>query len=831
VASSVEELYEQALGTDPYPFQERLASRSSLPDALHVPTGAGKTAAVVLGWLWRRRFHSDPEVREATPRRLVYCLPMRVLVEQTAAHARQYLTRLNLLASDSPADGDGVGVHVLMGGQLEEKWVLHPDQDAVLVGTQDMLLSRALNRGYAASRFRWPVEFGLLNADCLWVFDETQLMGVARATSAQLEAFRRKLGTFGPTRSLWMSATFRPEDIGTVDFEGFLEGLDVERLGEGDLQNERLRRRLKAPKTLRFTDITVPSRKSQVGTYLRDLADQVVDRHRPATQTLVVMNTVGRAQDLYDEVLKRTGTPIGPGAEAKPNGEGPDVLLAHSRFRGAERNRLNEHLQEFEPEEGRGRIVVATQVVEAGVDISSRLLFTELAPWPSVVQRMGRCNRYGEHGDAEVRWIDVTENRAPPYEEERLAEARAEMERHTDGSVSPADLKVGALPKPHPVLRRRDLRELFDTEPDLSGNEIDVSPYIRQHEERDASVFWRQLPDEGPPPDLVEPERAELCNVPIGQLAAFLENGRWGWRWDHLNEDWRALDPDDLRPGQRVLLASSAGGYSRERGWSPEADDPVPEARETGTTDSAEGTGDDRYSRVGRWETLEEHTDRVVAELSDLVAAVRDDSFGEALEEALRQAARLHDLGKAHPVFQGALQGEDGEEAPDEDTVWGKAPDLASYERPYFRHELASALGVLEAPELLEEVPERFRPLVPYLVAAHHGKVRTVIRALPGEALPPESGDGEVRFARGVWDGDRLPAVSLGGGQRSPPVTLSLECMELGGGGGTRASWLDRSLRLLERDDLGPFRLGHLEALLRVADWRASGAVSEEGSP
>ena len=66
-----------------------------------------------------------------------------------------------------------------------------PERPAILIGTQDMLLSRALMRGYGMGRFGWPIDFGLLHTDTLWVFDEVQLMGAGLATSAQLEAFRR----------------------------------------------------------------------------------------------------------------------------------------------------------------------------------------------------------------------------------------------------------------------------------------------------------------------------------------------------------------------------------------------------------------------------------------------------------------------------------------------------------------------------------------------------------------------------------------------------------------------------------------------------------------
>ena len=48
--------FQEITGQLPYPYQVALATGAELPDLLSVPTGAGKTAAAVLGWLWRRRF-------------------------------------------------------------------------------------------------------------------------------------------------------------------------------------------------------------------------------------------------------------------------------------------------------------------------------------------------------------------------------------------------------------------------------------------------------------------------------------------------------------------------------------------------------------------------------------------------------------------------------------------------------------------------------------------------------------------------------------------------------------------------------------------------------
>ncbi len=180
--------FNQATGNAPFPYQRRFATGESLPQLINVPTGAGKTATTILGWLWRRRF-ADEATRKATPRRLVYCLPMRVLVEQTVEAAERWLSNLPLQ--------DKVRVHILMGGEKAEDWDVHPERDAILIGTQDMLLSRALNRGYGMSRYRWPMHFGLLNNDCLWVFDEMQLMGSGLATTTSCKRFAKSFEVWG----------------------------------------------------------------------------------------------------------------------------------------------------------------------------------------------------------------------------------------------------------------------------------------------------------------------------------------------------------------------------------------------------------------------------------------------------------------------------------------------------------------------------------------------------------------------------------------------------------------------------------------------------------
>jgi len=820
------------------PFNWQLAlAEGDWPKVLIAPTGSGKTAGVTLGWMYHRLHKPD-----STPGRLIWCLPMRTLVDQTFGEVCCWVQRIEGAGVDPgkllPQAAD---IHVLMGGVDSGDWLETPERPAVIIGTQDMLLSRALMRGYASSRALWPVEFATLHQDAQWVFDEVQLMGAGRATSSQLEAFRRhevaratRDGRVGgrPCRSLWISATLEPGWLETVDHRTPAEIVRVDPTAEDDA---RLRDLARAPKHLNRADIapestSVPHERD----YLARLARSVVDAHRTGFMTLVIVNQVKRAQGLYERVDSLVAT---------REERAPELALLHSRFRPSDREREMAKIRDAGGQSD--IIVIATQAVEAGVDISAAVMFTELAPWASMVQRFGRANRRAEvEGGAQVYWVDLLDGLtgdakqvakqadavSQPYNVDDLREARDMLHARTD--VAPVHLpRPGSVDPPLRVIRRKDLDDLFDTDSDLTGFDIDISPYVRDAEDTDIRVFWRELSVIGDEPP--KPAARELCAVPIGQarkwiqasrkavgIAFFVRDPQWRRREGLAGSNPPGWAPfrEAPWPGLTLLADVRAGGYRDDLGFTgnrkhiPLPLDP-PEAH-AGMAGESDGHDEDPRSETGHPVPLGHHLRHVTREVSGLCDAL---GLDEATRALLVRAARWHDLGKAHEVFQDTMRrGLDGQSDSKSVLLAKTVKGNLRHKRAYFRHELVSALAFLA-----HEGWSRRADLVAFLIAAHHGKVRMNLRALPRESAPSEPEKTTARFARGVWEGDELPPFDLQGGERWTGGALTLSVMELGWDETTRESWTERTRELLAR--FGPFELAWLETLLRVADWRASG--------
>lgn len=148
---------------------------------------------------------------------------------------------------------------------------------------------------------------------------------------------------------------------------------------------------------------------------------------------LWVRNRVGWANRSFDDARNRYGN--------------ERVEIYHSRFRYKDRAVIHRRvLDRFRRREERGMILISTQVAEMSLDLSADLLITDLAPVPSLIQRMGRVNRKLAI-DSEGCWKpalvqDVSAKDHLPYESSDLEIAKEWISilQRQGGIVSQRDL-------------------------------------------------------------------------------------------------------------------------------------------------------------------------------------------------------------------------------------------------------------------------------------------------------------------------------------------------------------------------------------------------------
>ncbi len=131
--------------------------------------------------------------------------------------------------------------------------------------------------------------------------------------------------------------------------------------------------------------------------YLNDVYNKLRDhilnliKERKVSRFLIIMNTVKRAQCLYEKL------------EGDSNFKDFKKMLLHSRYTNRDRAELSKSLincmnnrseQSENKTDGNRIIAITTQVVEASLDIDADILFTEVAPIENLIQRMGRINRH-----------------------------------------------------------------------------------------------------------------------------------------------------------------------------------------------------------------------------------------------------------------------------------------------------------------------------------------------------------------------------------------------------------------------------------------------------
>ncbi|NWF91367.1 MAG: CRISPR-associated helicase Cas3' [Syntrophaceae bacterium] len=362
------DVFKKITGHDPYPHQiktyEALARGESV--ILCAPTGSGKSEAVFVPFV---------ELRGRTlPNSMIYSLPMRALVNSLEERFKGYGTSLDVKAQH---------------GKRAESVLFDAD---CIVATLDQVIT-----SYVCAPLSLGVRHGNIPAGAVassfHVFDEVHTFEPLLGLQSSLILAERMKNMAIPFAI--MSATLPA---------GFISSLS-ERLGARSIDAE---------------EHTIPARAKRVVTLRENLneqlsSDRVLNLHNDHNgRTIVVCNTVGRAIDLY-LALKDRVTP-------KP-------ILIHSRYFDDDRAEKEVHIKRLFGRESKEKaLLITTQVIEVGMDISCDLLVSELAPVDALIQRAGRCARWGGKGEIIVFGISCH----APYEQALINKTKTVVEKNKD---------------------------------------------------------------------------------------------------------------------------------------------------------------------------------------------------------------------------------------------------------------------------------------------------------------------------------------------------------------------------------------------------------------
>lgn len=489
-----------------YPYQERVKAllHEGKSVVLQAPTGSGKTRAALAPFV--EAFFDLPP--DAFPRQCLYAVPMRVLASQFEYEYRR------LAESYERRFDRRLDVRIQTGDRPEDPKFLGD----LVFATLDQVLSSALGVPYSLPEGQSNVNVGAVVGSYL-VFDEFHLFPPqAKQTALQL---LRLLGQWSPF--VLMTATFSRTMLEEIASLLGAKPVLVEPEEVTQILPGRRRRFLLREKVLEARDIL-----------------EAHDR-----RSVAVCNTVERALDLYRTLVGQGCRPvpvdhpelarlyeqlrIEDSADRQRRlldravqtlraltADAPEdtrwVMLMHSRFERPHRQVKEAFLRaECGPRrEGADwqvsrLIVVATQVVEVGLDITSQALHTELAPAASVVQRAGRCARYpGEEGLVFVYAVPERDDGSPNYapylfkEEVALCERTWAALRERNGQVldfageqAVVDEVHGEADRALLQAMREDEGRIWDLISDgLFRGEASVRPeLIRRAEDRTVIVY------------------------------------------------------------------------------------------------------------------------------------------------------------------------------------------------------------------------------------------------------------------------------------------------------------------------------------------------------
>ena len=385
----IDKYFKQLTTFTPRSFQ-REAIRNLLQyrnTILKAPTGSGKTETAIAPFLFAKLHNID------FPNKLIYVVPLRTLANSLRTRTQKYVDNWNKLHGLSKERNIVV---TLQTGENPEDPRFEGD---IIFCTIDQMLSSFLNIPYSVGRGSANVNAGAIFASYL-VFDELHLLDPDRSFATLLKILEQAKGI---SPFLLMTATLTQELVNEIESVISQQSIVISYQSEIESNENRIET-IVVKKDLEEIE---QGRKRTFEAVDKPLSAKLIldDIEKEKRQRVIVIcNTVSVSQGLFRDL------------DALIDNDDIVVTLLHSRFLPGDRKEKEEFLQEkFKKnweDDGKCYILISTQVIEVGINITSEVMHVQLCPMSSLLQRAGRCARFqGETGEVRVyENVEIEEN-------------------------------------------------------------------------------------------------------------------------------------------------------------------------------------------------------------------------------------------------------------------------------------------------------------------------------------------------------------------------------------------------------------------------------------
>lgn len=340
--------FKNKIGNEPYNYQlkvmETLLSGRNV--ILSVPTGAGKTWASVIPFLY-----AQCNLDLHFPRKMIYSLPLRTLANSIFEDVSKVVEETSIQT----------------GEYSDDKYF----EKDIIFSTIDQTLSNFLCFPLPLSHRQANINAGALVGSYL-VFDEFHLLDEKLAMATTI-GMLKMLGNL--CRCCIMTATLS---------NGFMQALkeqleNYEVITLDDFPDDKLKIGSLTPETNKKT-IEIRTEKLS--------ASNIIEKHE--SKTIVICNRVETSQEIFNQLVEQKKI------NKSDNLKEAKIICLHSRFFDKDRIEKENELKKLFGKDANNEsvILISTQVIEAGMDISCDIMHTEISPISSFLQRAGRCARF-----------------------------------------------------------------------------------------------------------------------------------------------------------------------------------------------------------------------------------------------------------------------------------------------------------------------------------------------------------------------------------------------------------------------------------------------------